>query len=144
MGVDSDRPSGDDGDRGGGVRGAGNGQGEPSFFPAESPGPGRKQDLRLLETAIKDRWPIPEQYREALVRRLLHIALDPASKEREVLSATRCLLYADRINLGDLGDEGGGGGEGIVLEITAKTGLTIQDLIHGAGDEFDSQARDGL
>jgi hypothetical protein len=55
-----------------------------------------------METqALVQRWPIKPEYRDALVKKLLKIALDPNSKPREVASAARALLAAEAQNIND-------------------------------------------
>lgn len=62
-------------------------------------GTGNTRDTRLLERAIKKRWPIPEQYKEAIMRRQALIAIDPKAKPREASAAARTLIAADKLNL---------------------------------------------
>lgn len=57
------------------------------------------RDTRLLERAVKNRWPIPEKFREAIIRRQIRVALDPKSTGREARAATRTIIAADKINL---------------------------------------------
>lgn len=62
-------------------------------------GTGNTRDTRLLERAVKKRWPIPEQYKEAIMRRQALIAIDPKAKPREASAAARTLIAADKLNL---------------------------------------------
>ena len=110
-------------------------QDTPSFLPSESPSPGRKEDLLLVEQAVRNRWPIPEEYRSALVNRLLAIALAKDSSNREALSATRTLLLADRLNL--IGDDEAPTIEGKLSSASAKLGVSVQDIINGSDESFD-------
>lgn len=58
------------------------------------------RDTRLIARAIKQRWPIPEKYREALIARQVKIAtgmVEDASP-REQTSAFNALLAADAMN----------------------------------------------
>ena len=56
------------------------------------------RDTRLRERAIKERWPIREDIRPAIMDRMSQIAIDPKSSEREATSATKAILYADKMN----------------------------------------------
>lgn len=69
------------------------------FLPSAEPGPGQSRDIGLAEKALRERWPISGKYREAIIRRLLAIALSPNSGKREVVAASRALLQADKMNL---------------------------------------------
>ncbi len=53
---------------------------------------------RMIERAIRQRWPIPDNFREALVNRQIRIAIDPGSNAREATSAFRAIVHADEIN----------------------------------------------
>ena len=50
---------------------------------------------------MEQRWPIKQEYREALIKRLIRIIADPASKPREVTAASRALLAAEGQNQAD-------------------------------------------
>ena len=56
------------------------------------------RDTRMLERALRERWPIPDQYRDAIVTRQIRIAIDPSSSNREATSATRCLVSMEQQN----------------------------------------------
>lgn len=56
---------------------------------------------RMLERAARQRWPVPEKYKEAIVKRQVQIAIDPKSKPREAAAAARTVLAADRLNQSD-------------------------------------------
>jgi hypothetical protein len=56
-------------------------------------------ECRIEQRALRERWPIPHQYREGLVLKQIKIALAPDSTPREAASAFRCLLGADHVNL---------------------------------------------
>ncbi len=59
---------------------------------------------RLEERAIRERWPLPEAARLAILKRLAGY-IDPETEEgarakaRTVISAARTILAADRLNL---------------------------------------------
>jgi hypothetical protein len=61
----------------------------------------RLEETRMLERALRERWPIPEHYREAIVTRQIRIAIDPGSSSREATSAARCLVSMEGQNLDD-------------------------------------------
>lgn len=52
----------------------------------------------MMERALKERWPIKPEYRDAIIKRLMRIIADPESKPREVASASRALLAAEQQN----------------------------------------------
>lgn len=54
-----------------------------------------------MERALRERWPIKQEYREAIIKRLIRIIADPASSAREVASASRALLAAEAQNQQD-------------------------------------------
>jgi hypothetical protein len=56
------------------------------------------RDTRLLERALRERWPIPDQFREPIINRQIRIAMDPASSPREATSAARCLVSMEQQN----------------------------------------------
>lgn len=64
------------------------------------------RDTRLIERAMRERWPISPEYRKRIVQRLLLIALGRNSKgeavstsNREITSAIRALAQLDQINM---------------------------------------------
>lgn len=64
------------------------------------------RETRLHERAIRERWPIPEHVRVKILNRLLKIvdedafhADQPRPSHREVTSAIRALISADKANL---------------------------------------------
>ena len=62
------------------------------------------RDTRMAERALRERWPMSEAVRVAILKRLAGI-VDPESpegakaKRREVISAARALMAADKLNL---------------------------------------------
>lgn len=56
---------------------------------------------RMLERAVRQRWPIPEEYKAAIIKRQAKIAVDPKSTARESASAAKTVLAADRLNQSD-------------------------------------------
>ena len=77
----------------------GGGLGGQSELPP-SIAPQGARDTRLIERAIRERWPIKEEWRAGLVARQVAIAGDKKSSPREATSAFRALLEADKINVG--------------------------------------------
>lgn len=59
----------------------------------------RMHDTRLMERALAERWPIPDDLRPTLVRRLAYIMTSDNSSPREITSAAKALLSASKINL---------------------------------------------
>ncbi len=57
---------------------------------------------RLLERALRERWPIPRKIRKPLIERLNEIVQDTASSPREVTSAAKAILSASKLNLESL------------------------------------------
>lgn len=74
------------------------GQGGPEHF---HDGPGQTSDTRMIEQAVKRRWPIPEKFKEAIVRRQVRIATSKNSSNREASAAARCVLEMERQNQAD-------------------------------------------
>lgn len=56
-------------------------------------------DIKTLEISLRERWPMPDEYREAIVKTLTTIILDPQSSRREKTAAARALAAADKINM---------------------------------------------
>ena len=63
--------------------------------------PGELRDIRMIERAMRERWPIPPEFREATIKRLVRIIADPNSSNREVTSASRALMAAEAQNQQD-------------------------------------------
>jgi hypothetical protein len=57
------------------------------------------RDTRLAERALREGWPIPDEIRAPLIKRLARIAFDPGSSPREATSAARAILQASKLNL---------------------------------------------
>lgn len=56
------------------------------------------QTTRLIERALKQGWPIPEDCRAPVVQRQIEIATGPCRKPGEQTRAARTLVMMDRIN----------------------------------------------
>lgn len=61
----------------------------------------QRSELQLIAAALRKRWDIPEEYRDAMVRRIVKIIADPASKNRDVIAASRVLVAAEGQNQTD-------------------------------------------
>jgi len=57
------------------------------------------RDTRLVERAVRERWPIPKALRGPLIERLAGIVQDPEASPREATAAARAILTASKINL---------------------------------------------
>jgi len=57
------------------------------------------RDTRLVERALRERWPIPKALRGPLIDRLAGIVQDPDTSPREATSAAKAILTASRLNL---------------------------------------------
>ena len=57
------------------------------------------RDTRLVERALRERWPIPKALRGPLIDRLAKIVLDPEASPREATAAARAILSASKINV---------------------------------------------
>ena len=57
------------------------------------------RDTRMIERAVRNRWPIPDKFREAIIKRQIRVAIDPKSTGREARAAARTIIAADKINL---------------------------------------------
>lgn len=64
-------------------------------------GTGNSRDTRLLKRALKQRWPIPEDKKQAIIDRQVKIATDEGASPREATDAARTVIMADRINMED-------------------------------------------
>ena len=54
---------------------------------------------RMIERALREGWPIPDEHRPAIVSRQVRIALSKSSSPREATSAARCLVSMEQQNL---------------------------------------------
>jgi hypothetical protein len=60
-----------------------------------------QRDTRLIERAIRQRWPVPEGCRQALIERQIKIATNPKSAPREATIAFKAILSAEAQNQAD-------------------------------------------
>lgn len=56
------------------------------------------RDTRLLERAVRERWPIKAEAREALVERMVKIVTDLTTSPREATAAVKALVGMERQN----------------------------------------------
>lgn len=63
--------------------------------------PGEIRDIRMIQKAMEQRWPIKPEYRSVLVQRLTRIIADPQSTPREVTAAAKGLIAAESQNQKD-------------------------------------------
>lgn len=59
------------------------------------------KDTRLMARAVSQRWPMSQEIRDAVITRLAMIVADPNSTTREVATAARALISAERQNQQD-------------------------------------------
>ena len=57
------------------------------------------RDTRLWEKALKERWPIPDAMRGAIIRELGRIIIDASASRREKTAAAKALMAADAQNI---------------------------------------------
>jgi len=59
------------------------------------------QIARMEAKAMQQRWPIRDEYREAVIKRNMKIILNPNSSERAVAAASKVMLAAEAQNQSD-------------------------------------------
>ncbi len=59
------------------------------------------QAARLDARALRQRWPMTPEQREAVIKRLVAVMKDPNSKPRAVIAAGRALISAEQQNQND-------------------------------------------
>lgn len=76
---------------------------ELTIDPTEGRQSKRQQmkDERMLQRAVTQRWPIPEQYKKAVIDRQVRIAIDPKATHRESTAAAKVLIAAEAQNQSD-------------------------------------------
>lgn len=65
---------------------------------AGTPGTLTPED-RMDARALRERWPITPSQRRQIADRLIEIVNDPSSSPREVVTAARALITADKVNI---------------------------------------------
>jgi len=61
--------------------------------------PQSTRDTRLIEKAIRQRWPIPEECRAAIIQRQIDLATSDKVEPRESTSAAKAILAAEAQNI---------------------------------------------
>ncbi len=61
----------------------------------------KRSEMRMFETAMNKRWDIKNEYREAMIKRLIRTVVDPSSSARDVTAASRVLIAAEQQNQQD-------------------------------------------
>lgn len=56
---------------------------------------------RLEQRAVKQRWPVKDEYKEAVVKRMAMLVADPQSKPRTQVAAARVIVAAENQNMQD-------------------------------------------
>ena len=91
----------------------------------------KRSDLQIYEQALKQRWPIEEKYKQAIVNRMMAIVINPQSKNREAAMASRILMAAEAQNQADkIADEKQAAideGRNRLYEIAKRIGLSQPD-----------------
>lgn len=59
----------------------------------------RRSDIKRIEQAARNRWPMPDAVREAAITRLAMIVADPKQRPRTHVAAVRALAELDKINV---------------------------------------------
>ena len=97
----------------------------------EEPEQERKRGIsetRLLEKAVRQRWPIPDEYRLAIMERQARIAIDEDASNREATSAAKCLISAERQNqMDDMAHDDLLARQPQSAVAAASTGMSIQN-----------------
>jgi hypothetical protein len=57
------------------------------------------RDTRMIERALRERWPIKPEFREKIMNALIAILADKNTSPREKTAAARALMHADSLNL---------------------------------------------
>jgi len=74
---------------------------EPQPLPSLSPTAGQTSDTRLIERAIKQRWPVKPEDKAAVVRRMTGIVKNKKASKREATSAAKALIACEAQNQSD-------------------------------------------
>lgn len=57
------------------------------------------RDTRLIQRAIRQRWPIPDDKRQALIDRQIEIATSKETEPREATAAFKAVMEAEKQNI---------------------------------------------
>lgn len=102
-----------------------------------------RSDLKMMTTAINQRWNIKPEWRDAMLQRVMRMIVEPSSSNRDVRQAFKLMLQAEAQNQSDERDESAINVEGSsVLEVAAKLGLAstvtaIPEATTGSDTEAD-------
>ena len=61
----------------------------------------KRSEMKMIEQAVGNRWPITQEYRALCVARMMQILADPSTNARTAISATRALAALDSLNQHD-------------------------------------------
>ena len=61
----------------------------------------KRSEIRLYERAMRMRWNIPDEYKQAVVRRMVAIVADQTTTNREATAAGRVIISAEAQNQTD-------------------------------------------
>jgi len=73
--------------------------------------------LKLLQRAVRERWPIPEAERAKLPRWLLEIVADPDLDVRGRVGAAKVIAELDKLNMAQ--EQADAGGAQVRLDVTS-------------------------
>jgi hypothetical protein len=59
----------------------------------------RMKDARMLERAVREHWPITDEDRAPLMKRMMEMALSEDSSPREAVAACKAVLAGSQLNL---------------------------------------------
>jgi hypothetical protein len=59
----------------------------------------KRGEIQMIQRAVKNRWPIPEEKRPEIVEHAVRDALDPEGTARSRTAAARVLVSMDSINI---------------------------------------------
>ena len=87
-----------------------------------------------MARAIVQRWPVKQEYREAIINRLARIAIDPASSPREATAAAKAVIAAESQNQRDEQNVGIQSDRNRFLEIAERLGIRTPTARIANGD----------
>lgn len=61
----------------------------------------RRSDMKLIETAIKQRWEFTDEYKKGIVTEMVRIVANPKAPERSKIAAARVLAQLEAQNQAD-------------------------------------------
>ena len=81
------------------------------------------RETRMMAKALEQRWPISENARKAIISQLLKIIADGSSSKREITSAARALIAAEKQNQQDAVADATDDQRNRFLEIAERLGV---------------------